>query len=152
MNLKTTKFGEIQVDKDRVIYFEKGIPGFDAYKSYVLVTPDETSPFMWLQSIEDSDIALTVINPFLIMPSYNPEVLTYDIEEIKGDDIKELVVLTVVVVPNDISKMTANFAAPIIINAKVNLAKQVIVQSDEYKVRHPVFDSVREYKEREVAG
>ena len=32
MNIKTTRFGEIEINDDKIIEFEQGIPGFDEEK------------------------------------------------------------------------------------------------------------------------
>lgn len=41
MNIKTTRFGEIEINDDKIIEFEQGIPGFDEEKQFVIIPYDE---------------------------------------------------------------------------------------------------------------
>ncbi|MEM6553704.1 MAG: flagellar assembly protein FliW, partial [Planctomycetota bacterium] len=57
MIIKTSRFGEVEVDDNRVIRFERGVLGFPKYKDYVLIDGGEESYFWWLQSVEVPDLA-----------------------------------------------------------------------------------------------
>jgi len=39
--------------------------------------------------------------------------------------------------------MTANLKAPIIINAKNNKGKQAILDNDEYLIKHPILEELK---------
>jgi flagellar assembly factor FliW len=49
---------------------------------------------------------------------------------------EDIVVYAIVVIPEDISKMTANLKAPVIFNMKDKKGKQVILDSSKYSMRH----------------
>ncbi len=49
-------------------------------------------------------------------------------------------VYSIVVVPEDIRKMTANLLGPIIINHKEKLGKQVILDDSRYTTKHFLFN------------
>ena len=46
-------------------------------------------------------------------------------------------------VPSDITKMTVNLKAPIVINAVERKACQVIAEGDEYVVKYPVYQIIQ---------
>ncbi|MFU0800355.1 MAG: flagellar assembly protein FliW [Xylanivirga thermophila] len=140
MKINTTRFGEIEYSADRVIFFEEGLLGLEGLKKYILITPEDIQPLNWLQSVDDSDIAMVVVNPFNIKPDYSPVVPDDCLKELKIEDGKDIILLNVVVIPDDYKKMTVNLAAPIVINAKKCLGKQVIL-SQNYPIRYPVFGS-----------
>lgn len=141
MLLETSAFGKINVSEEKIIYFKNGIPGFEQLKKYVIVILEQTSPFIWLQSV-DEDILFPVISPFEIDPKYSPFVDDKELEEIKIEDEKDLLVVVICVVPEDFKQITANMAAPIVINTKAGLGKQILINEDKYKVRQPILDFI----------
>ena len=67
MQVKTTRFGTIEIDESLTITFPKGILGFPTHKSFALIQPNEDDLFFWLQSIEDPALAFVVTEkPFLV--------------------------------------------------------------------------------------
>jgi len=141
MILETMAFGKIEVSEEKVVYFKDGIPGFDNLKKFVIVILDQTQPFIWLQSI-DEDISFPVMSPFEIDPDYSPNVDDYELDEIKLEDEKDLLVLVICVIPQDITQMTANMAAPIVINISSGLGKQILTHEEGYKVRQPIYNLI----------
>ncbi len=45
MIVKTTRFGEIDVDESRVVEMRGGILGFDHLRRFILIVQDEKTPF-----------------------------------------------------------------------------------------------------------
>ncbi len=141
MVLKTTKFGQINISGDKVIDFIECIPGFDNSKRYIMIKITETLPLYWLQSVDEEDLALPVINPFEVMNDYSPMIdnMVLDRLQLSGDN--ELLVVNVALLPADLMKSTVNLAAPILINVVRNLGIQTILNTGEYRIRHPLFDN-----------
>lgn len=108
-------------------------------KKFIFLTPENTFPFYFLHSVEDFNIALPVINPFDIIKDYNVSVNDSVLDEIGLKDMEDLLLLNVVVIPQKIEKMTANLAAPVIINIKSLKGKQVILDNSPYSIRHPLY-------------
>ncbi len=139
MKISTTRFGDIEVEDSKKIIFPDGILGFENLKEYILIRSNDSSVFYWLQSIENSNIAIACMDPLNVCDNYSPVI---DEDSIKELDIKQpekVLVLCVVVIPKDIMKTTVNLAAPIIINTTNNRAKQIVLQDDVYSLRHFVF-------------
>lgn len=144
MELVTRHFGVIDIDGKNIIEFPEGIPGFDNLHRFVLLSHQkDNSPFRWLQCIDDGGLAFVVIDPRAVFPSYSVDIDAAEVEVLKIGDTDKVVMLSIVVVPEDISKMTANFKAPILINAENNIGKQVVIESGDYAVRHYIFDELR---------
>ncbi len=141
MKINTLLFGEIDIDDQSVITFDAGLPGFEALRRFALISPEETRPLLWLQSLEEPNVALSVVNTFDILPDYALDVRDEEIDALGVKGLEELLVLTVVVVPEEIAKMTGNLAAPLFINTRLNKGKQVIAEG-ELPVRHPIFADI----------
>ncbi|MBQ8729593.1 MAG: flagellar assembly protein FliW [Lachnospiraceae bacterium] len=141
MLINSKIFGEVEIADDKVVEFENGIIGFEAYKKYALIYDSENddSTIMWLQSADESSLAFPVINPFFIKQDYNPLINDELLESIGKFNDDEAVVLLIATVPQNIKNMTVNLEAPIIINANNRKAVQVIVENEDYAVRYAIY-------------
>lgn len=141
MKINTRIFGELEISDEKIISFPAGIPGFEQLKHFAVVIIEQTRPFYWLLSADD-DFALPVISPFDIDSSYSPTVDDDDMDDLKLEREEDLMVLVVSVIPDELVHMTANMAAPILINIKTNVGCQVLIKSDDYSSRTPIFDAI----------
>ncbi|WP_041587476.1 flagellar assembly protein FliW [Thermoanaerobacterium thermosaccharolyticum] len=143
MDIKTKNFGLVSYNEEDVLHFEEGIPGFEGLKSFILLSIEEFTPFKWLQSLDDTDIAFVIVDPKAIIKDYKVEL---DEETVKLLDIKDLnhiLVFAIVVIPSEIEKMTANLKAPIIINAENNKGMQILLDNDDYMIKHPILKELK---------
>lgn len=143
MKINTLRFGQIEVDEDKVILFKEGIPGLNHLKKYILIHEDEKTPLHWLQSVEDGSIALVLADPFVFKPDYAPCIHEDILTELQAETEEDLIVMTILVIPEDIKKMTANLMAPIVFNPQKRLAKQVILDKGDYPLRFPVYEALK---------
>jgi len=150
MLVQTRHFGEIDLDEAKVLEFESGILGFEECKKYTLLydnEKDDSPVISWLQSLDEPSLALPVVSPALVKPDYDPVVedeLLNTIGELTDDN---LVILLTLTVPSDISKMTSNLKAPIIINSETKKGCQVIAENEDYMIKYGVYDTFLKYKE-----
>lgn len=137
MQLNTKHFGMIEIDENGIISFEEGIPGFEHIKKFVLLgSEDQNSPFQWLQSVDYPERAFVVIDPFTVVEDYSIDVDDNEIGCLEIESINDVAVFSIVVIPEDINKMTANLRGPVIINTKKKKGKQVLLDNSEYSMRH----------------
>lgn len=126
--------------EDKIIKFKEGIPGFEDYRDYVLViNEDEENPFHKLQSVEEESVGFYVVNPFLIINDYDFELKESTIKLLEIQSEKDLAVLSIVKIPGKLEDMTVNLSAPIVINSKSKLGKQIVLDDSRYSVRHRIY-------------
>jgi len=142
MQIDTLRFGSVDVDENKVIFFNDGVPGLEQYRKYALLQFEESYPIVWLQSMEDTGICLPVLDTFSVLPDYVFDIDDMDVKTLKLTGPDDLHVVSVVVIPEDIQGMTVNLAAPILINTVTGNAKQVVLTGTEYNVRAPVFQEI----------
>jgi flagellar assembly factor FliW len=147
MDVLTRDYGIITVDVSSIIRFDEGILGFEEYHNYVLLDDNSGgggggSPFKCLQSLEESSLAFTLIDPFAVMADYEIALDDGLVASLGISDMEDVVVLSIVVVPEDASKASFNLKAPLVINARQRKGAQYIVGSDEYLVRHYILDEL----------
>ena len=149
MLVKTRHFGEIDLDENKIIYFENGIFGFESFKEYTLLFDNEEGErpdISWLQSLDEPTLALPVISPFLVKPDYNPEVEDELLKSLGDLNEDNIIVLVSITVPSDVEKMTANLKAPFILNSDLKKGTQVIIENSEYEVKHRFYEQLKAYK------
>lgn len=155
MRVNTRIFGEIDIEEEKIITFEKGIIGFPDMKRFTLIHDEEegaNAGIRYLQSLDEPAFAMPVMDPLVVAPDYNPEVedeLLKPLGEINPDS---LFVLVTVSVPKEIEKMTVNLQAPLIFNADERKAVQIIVEGSEYKIKFPIYDILQERKKKAEEG
>lgn len=150
MQMLTRAFGEIEIDESKVINFPGGIIGFPDLQHFVLLYDEEqgSNTVKWLQSVEEPGFAMPVINPLIVKDDYNPSVddeLLKPLGDMTDDDMVVLVTMTI---PHEIEKMTVNLRGPVIINSATCKGCQIIIDSDEYKVKYPIYDKLAEAKKQ----
>ena len=150
MRVETRIFGVVDIAEDKIIRFPGGIVGFPDLTDFALVHDEENGPaggIRWMQSLQETNFAMPVIDPLVVVADYNPTVedeLLKGIGELKTENTLVLVTITV---PKDIKQMSVNLQAPFVINADTRMAAQVIVDSDKYPVRFPIYDILEKMKE-----
>jgi len=149
MQIDTLRFGNVEVDEAKFLDFEEGIPGLEQYHTYALLQFEESYPLVWLQSTEETGICLPVLDTFSVLPDYVFDIDETDVKRLQLTKPDDLFVVSVVVIPDEISGMTVNLAAPIIINTSSGKAKQIMLSGSEYNVRVPIFQEICKLVARE---
>lgn len=136
----TSRFGEIEVDEQKIVHFKNGIPAFEEEHEFIILPYDEESPYYFMQSIKSPDLAFLLTNPFLFFPEYSFEIDEDTMTELDITDRDEIFYYTMVTIPNgSIRYMTANLLAPIVLNSKNMQAKQVVLEKSNYTTKHRLF-------------
>lgn len=131
--MKTSKFGEITIDPDKVITMTTPFLGFPESMRFVLRPHGEESPFIWLQSLDNPDLAFVMINPTLLIPAYRPEISPMILDELEVKEPQQLELLVILTIPKGrIEEMTANLLGPVAINPLKRIAKQVPLDPTKY--------------------
>ena len=150
MKAKTRLFGEIDIEEEKIIHFEQGIIGFPDLQNFTLIYDEEKKgkgAISWLQSMDEPELAIPVMDPLLMYPGYNPTV-EKEILKSLGDLTEEnLFVLVTVTVPQNIEDIAINLKAPMVINSDTRKAGQIIVE-DDFPVKYKIYDQIKSGKEK----
>lgn len=130
INFETSRFGRYEVEEDRVISFPEGIMGFQDLKRFIIIDHKD-SPLKWLQAVDDPDVAFIVSSPDLIVEDYNiePDKAVREYLDIENDE--DLAVVIIMRVEGEDVK--ANFAGPILINARLMKGIQIALERHPYQ-------------------
>ena len=134
MNLETTRFGNVEIDDDRVINFSSGLLGFSSYSKFVLLQPDEQGVFFWLQSTEAPDLAFVVTDPALWITAYQANIRKDQMEELGMNELADAQVLVIVNKRDD--SITSNLQGPLVINVQGRIGMQLVLADKRWSTRH----------------
>lgn len=126
--------GEQIVLKTGNIVFEKGLPGFDGLKNFELEALEQVG-FFNLSSSDEENISLLLVDPYMYFPNYEVEIDDSVMSRLNINDAKDVLILTVVTLNNDVEKITLNLRAPIIVNINTGDSEQIILNREDYLVR-----------------
>lgn len=145
MKVNTTRFGELQVNTEDVITMTEGILGFESLKKFFVVDPGDSTLILWLQSIEDESVAFPIIEPKIFKPDYIAKLLPSDMNSIELESLNQAKIYTILTIPADISGMSANLKAPIVINNEKQIAKQIVLQDSKLSVKYEMYKELKSY-------
>ena len=153
MEINSRIFGKIEIDDNKIITIPNGLLGFEKYTRYVIAydsDKESKNGIMWLQCVDEPELAFPVMDPIYLKDvkamkklsaAYHVNLQDEWLAQIGiFESDEELYVLSVLTVPSDLTKMTINLKAPIVINISTRLGCQIIVNNEEYPIRYSVYD------------
>lgn len=143
MIIKTGRFGNLSIEENEVISVPAGILGFPEYKRFCVVDPGDETLILWLQSTENPEISFPILEPKIFKSDYTVRLSAAELRELRLDSINHAAVFSILTINEDIASMTANLKAPLVINLKEKTARQVVLQENEYGIKHPMFKELR---------
>lgn len=136
MQVRTSRFGTIEIAEDRVITFPKGLLGFAEYKRYCLLEPADDACFFWLQSLDDPTLAFVVTDPSFFITEYSVPIRDDQMTELKLPRLEDAQVFVIV---NKIDQsLTGNLQGPLVINTVTRAAEQFVLAEKRWTTRHPL--------------
>jgi len=139
MKLQTKRFGEIEIEENKIIEFKEGLPGFDHISRFSLLPNGKSDMFYWLQSVDDPEIAFALLDMARFMPGYSPIIDRSELDGMGEYDPEKFAFYNIAVIPESIKCATVNLKAPVVINEETKQGRQVICENEEYAVRHYMF-------------
>lgn len=137
ITIMSRRFGALEIPADELIEFPEGLVGLGGSR-YVIVRTGDDSPFAWLQSADDPDLALPITDPWAFFADY---VLELSDEATAAAALPEdgtgVRVWVTVRAAGELQDFCANLKAPIVVcDGK---GAQVINEADGAPVRAPLF-------------
>lgn len=134
----TTQAIQTEISEEHVLHFVDGIPGFPSSRRFALVDVGEDSAFQYLQSLDESDVAMVVTVPWLFFPDYAPELSEVERGDLGLERPEDAVVFCAVTLEPDNDRIYLNLLGPFIVNAKTRQGKQIVLAHSGYPVRAPI--------------
>ncbi|MFW5887269.1 MAG: flagellar assembly protein FliW [Bacteriovoracia bacterium] len=145
MKIKTSRFGELQVNTNDIITFQDGILGFDNLKKFFVVDPGDSTLILWLQSVDNGDIAFPIIEPKIFKPDYIVKLTSSELSHLELENLNNARIYSILTIPQVVTDMSANLKAPIVINRDKRIAKQVVLQDNKLPVQFMMYKELKKY-------
>ncbi len=143
MNIETGRFGQLTIGDEEVITFHQGILGFTDAKRFCLVDPGDDTLILWLQSLDQPSVAFPVLEPKIFRPDFTARLSAAELRELRLDNMNQSAVFCILTIGDDVTQMTANMKAPVVLNLREQVGRQVVLQENDYGIKHPVFKELR---------
>lgn len=130
-------FGEIEYEETDVLQFPQGLFGFEEETRFLLLPfHGSDGALLCFQSLLTPELAFIAMNPFSFKPDYAPILEEAALKEMGVTDSQDLCYYVLCVVKKPVSSSTVNLRCPVVINDQTRMARQVILDSGGYDMRH----------------
>jgi len=136
--LQSTRFGSIDLPEAVVVEFPEGLMGMHHLRRFAIVdSAFAASPFRFMLSLDDSEVGFGIADPTRLFSNYEVEIADErEVLAIDADEVGKLyVILTIGENP---MRTTANLLAPLLLNTRDNLGRQLVLSDSHYSTKHPI--------------
>ena len=121
-----TKMGKQTISLDKILYFPRGLMGFEDSHEFTLLQVKEDSPFLVLQCVHNPRLGLLVADPYSFTEDYEVRFGEAEQKILKIQNIRQVAVLVTVTIPQEQPEKTAlNLTGPILVNYSARIGLQV---------------------------
>lgn len=126
---------------ETILSFPAGLAGFEKITEFRLFEPSGGYPLRFLQSVAQPELSFVCMDAAAIKIDYEVPLAEADAAFLALEQPEDALVLALVVVPEDPRRMTANLAGPLVINTRTKKGRQVLLDTRQYPLQHPVFNT-----------
>lgn len=142
-SVKTTtldlpRFGLCTYAETEVIAFPWGLPGFSELRRFLVLTVPGQDGYIWLQSLDDVKVAMPLCDPWSLFEEYDAPLPLYAQQSLGLAAPDDFCIMCVCVVGKGAAEMTINLLAPVVINLKTRIGRQVTLENQTHSVRTPI--------------
>ncbi len=150
MKINTSRFGEIEVDDELIFDFIEPILGYEHLSKFILLDHTQDSPFKWLQSAEDPDIAFPVTFPAFFGIDYQFVIAEDKAKKLELTNAENLLSFNIACIPQGSPQnTTVNLVGPIVVNISNKKSMQLVLTNVNFSTKHKLFNQTPPKSEAE---
>jgi len=134
ITVENPQLGRVTIASDKIATFPDGLIGFENLKQYAIIDLVDFEPFQWLLSIDEPGIIFPIISPLLVVETYAPLITKDDAYNLGEYEDNDLLLYAIVTIRPEIKRVTANLRGPVIINQKLRLGQQIVLDDEGYSM------------------
>lgn len=143
MLIQSERWGEVDVADERVFLLPDGLVGFPGPLRIALLDDADAdaragAEAMWLQVVDEPGLAFSAIVPWLRFPHYEPELPVEDQAALVLDSEDDALVVCLLAGDDEARPSTANLLAPVVMNTRTGIGRQVVLWESSWPLRAPV--------------
>jgi len=124
-------------ERQAVIEFADGLPGFETCHQFVLISGPALDPFTIVQGVGEAGPSFAAIDPLRVTGGYRADLQASDRARL-GVDAGEDLLWLALICPRPGLEPTVNLRAPLVINPRTLRGIQLISSESTYRVDHPL--------------
>ncbi|OIJ22367.1 flagellar assembly protein FliW [Anaerobacillus alkalidiazotrophicus] len=136
MKIQTKYLGEVEINEEKIIHFENGIPSFLDEKKFIILPFGEGTPLYILQSVTTPELGFVIVSPFDFFPDYQVKLSDSTIEALGIEAEADVTLFVILTVQDPFTNTTANLQGPVVINSKKQKGKQISLNDPNYTTKH----------------
>ncbi len=122
---ETHTLGQVAVRDEHVLQMPLGLLGFEQFKRYALLSRPEEAPFLWLQVLDEPNLAFVVVAPTAVAPDYEPEISKEDVKFLDLRAPEDALIFNIVTLRGQ-NNATVNLKGPVLVNRRTLIGKQIV--------------------------
>lgn len=119
--------------------FPEGLAGFPEATRMQLYETEGGHPLKFLQAMDMPELSFVCVEAAAVKGDYEVPLSDAEAQSLGLTSNAEAMILLLVVVPPDPRQMTANLAAPLVVNTRTGVGRQIQLDTRFYPLQHPVF-------------
>ena len=135
MKFHTIRFGEVDIEEDRIITIKEGPHGFPRCTKWAFMPEDRAEPFKMFQSLDNASLAFVTIAASFVRRDFHINVPEDTLKALKADSVDGMEVFCICCMAKEACDITVNLMGPVVFNPNTNLAEQVITEDSPYTAR-----------------
>lgn len=141
MKINTSRFGEVEVDDDLIFNFIEPILGYEHLSKFILLDHTPDSPFKWLQSAEDPNVAFPITFPAFFGIDYQFVLPEEKAKKLELTNAENLLSFNIACVPQgNPQNATVNLVGPIVVNMVNKKSMQIVLTNVSFSTKHKLFN------------
>jgi flagellar assembly factor FliW len=124
-------------------FMPEGLIGLPDFNKFELIVDPESLPFVVLRAVEGDEIQIPAVEPVGLVENYRLDIGDADADTLGlvGADANPLILNVATIKSYEPQKVTLNLAAPILINRRTRVGKQVVLLNyQSYSTTHVLID------------
>lgn len=141
MKINTSRFGEVEVDEELIFNFIEPILGYEHLSKFILLDHSPDSPFKWLQSAEDANVAFPVTFPAFFGIEYQFVIPEEKAKKLELTNAEDLLSFNITCIPQgNPQNATVNLVGPIVVNMVNKNSMQLVLTNVSFSTKHKLFN------------
>ena len=138
MKIKTATLGEVEAYPESFITLQEGLIGFEDHNEFVLLELADYEPFRWLLSYTDPGLSFPLLDPKPLIPGYEIKLQESEKQLLGLEENEEPKIYVIASIDDEGNQVTVNLRAPLIVNARNQRARQVVLSDGRWEIQHPL--------------
>lgn len=142
MEVMSKAKGTFSVDNSQIYTVPHGLFGFEDFHEFAMIEAEQ-KPFVWFQCTQSKDLAFLMIDPFLFCKDYELDIDDECLNSIGIASPSDVMIMTIVTVPSDGGRVTANLQGPVIFNKTNHQCIQIISSDPRWYTKHDILSEMQ---------